>query len=255
VITGIAALDDGARSPVILIYFLTLVYAALAYPLASVIAVSASSVAAFVGLALLGPKGGNAYDTGYLWLFSTTLATAGVMCAWQAHIQSSQRDELSRLSRSDPLTGCLNRLGFDERFRAELRRAELAGEAVGLVTIDLEGFKAVNDQHGHAAGDDLLRWAAGAAGALLRAGDAMGRLGGDEFALVLRGADAGAAEQAAERLRAALGERVRATTGVAAFPAQGRDHDALLRQADADLYRRRARRLTPVAWPAANPAA
>jgi diguanylate cyclase (GGDEF)-like protein len=256
VITAIAAVDGGPHSPVVLVYFITLVYAALAYPLASVVVVSAASVVAFAGLALLvpTPAGAIANDAGYLWVFSTALATAGVMCAWQAQIQSSQRDELERLSRSDGLTGCLNRLGFDERFAQELRRAERATDVVGIVTMDLEGFKAINDRHGHEAGDELLRWTAAAAGGLLREGDALGRLGGDEFALLLRGADADAAEGAAERLRAALGERVRATTGVAAFPEHGRGHDELLRHADTDLYRRRARRLTPATWPPGAPA-
>jgi diguanylate cyclase (GGDEF)-like protein len=139
-----------------------------------------------------------------------------------------------------------DRRGLEERLHAELRRASVAGAAVGLVQLDLDDFKAVNDQHGHAAGDELLCWVAKTAAGVLRPGDALGRLGGDEFAAVLPGADAGEAEEVAERLRAALAERIGASAGSASLSSGAEDLDGLLRESDARLYAdKRGRRNAP----------
>jgi diguanylate cyclase (GGDEF)-like protein len=111
---------------------------------------------------------------------------------------------------------------------------------VAIVQLDLNGFKAVNDRHGHAAGDELLRWVGSTLQALLRASDATGRLGGDEFALLLPGVSAAEARVIANRTVAALAERVGSAAGVAVHPADGADGDALHRHADADLYAAKA---------------
>jgi hypothetical protein len=158
-----AGLDTGVRSPMVLTLFLTLVYAALSYPRWSVTVVSAASLVAVLALSELGTTHG-ALPTSPVYLIGlmTTLAVTGVMCICQARIQEQIRSELGRLSRSDPLTGCLNRLGFTERMATELARARLS--PVALVVIDFDGFKAVNDRHGHSAGDDLpTRWLGSAA--------------------------------------------------------------------------------------------
>src|SRR4029450_8123770 len=90
--------------------------------------------------------------------FIVCLGLTGVLCVWQSRLTERQRDELAELSRTDPLTGSLTRRGFAERLDAELQRAEREGGEVALIQLDLNGFKAVNDRHGHAAGDELLRW-------------------------------------------------------------------------------------------------
>jgi putative nucleotidyltransferase with HDIG domain len=105
-----------------------------------------------------------------------------------------------------------------------------------LVTLDLDDFKLVNDTRGHEAGDDLLRWVAERAGAVLRPMDSLGRLGGDEFAVLVPGAGGPEARRVASRLRDALGERVSVSVGVASFPFDGTDRDSLHRHADQDLY-------------------
>ena len=126
-----AGLDAGVRSPIVLMLFLTLVYAALSYPRWSVTVVSAASLVAVLALSELdGTRGALPTNPVYLVGLMTTLAVTGVMCICQARIQEQIRSELGRLSRSDPLTGCLNRLGFTERLAAELARAAgLAGGA------------------------------------------------------------------------------------------------------------------------------
>jgi diguanylate cyclase (GGDEF)-like protein len=241
-VTAIAALDGGAHSPTALVYFLTLVFAALSYPIASVVAVSVVSLVAFAGLAVFVTPFTTAERAGadYVWFFAVCLGVVGAMCVWQSQIQAGQRAHLRQLSRSDPLTGCLNRLGFAERFGEEIASARRHAASVGLIVLDLDGFKAVNDTLGHAAGDDLLRWVAATLSSLSRGGDVTGRLGGDEFTVMLRETDAAGLELSAARIRRALSERVQATTGVAAFPADGDDLDALLRHADAGLYAVRA---------------
>jgi hypothetical protein len=119
-----AGLDDGVRSPIVLMLFLTLVYAALSYPRWSVSVVSATSLVAVLALSRVPvPRNEGPTDPIYLVGLMLTLAITGVMCIYQARIQEHARAELARISRADPLTGALNRLGFGERLEQELRRA------------------------------------------------------------------------------------------------------------------------------------
>jgi diguanylate cyclase (GGDEF)-like protein/PAS domain S-box-containing protein len=156
--------------------------------------------------------------------------------------------EIRRLAFHDPLTGLANR----SHFGAELRAAIAGGEPVGLLFVDLDDFKLVNDTLGHSAGDDLLR----AVAERLDAGAGLvGRHGGDEFLVLLRGLQgdvAGAARAAAAAVSAQLAEpytiagrclRIEASVGSAAYPGEAADADALLGRADAAMYRakRRAR--------------
>jgi diguanylate cyclase (GGDEF)-like protein len=235
----IAYFDGGVTSPAALMLFLTLVFAALSYPLGSMVVVVLASVA---GVAIIGAVGGATEqpfvaDPAYVWVFLVSMALCGVLCMWQSRLAERQRHELAELSRTDPLTGCLNRRGFAERLDAELARAERDGGEVALIQLDLNDFKAVNDRRGHAAGDELLRWVGSTMAGLLRGSDATGRLGGDEFAMLLVGVSADEARAVADRTIAALAERIGATAGVACHPADGTTGEALHRHADAELYR------------------
>jgi diguanylate cyclase (GGDEF)-like protein len=244
VITLLAWLDGGIGSPGVLLLFMTLVFAALSYPLGSMISVAAISMLAVVMLQLVGSPAPHDFhpDGAYTMMLLVSLGLTGVLCVWQASVQASHRVELAHLSRTDPLTGCLNRRGFGERLNAELARAERTDEPLGLVQIDLDGFKAVNDRDGHAAGDELLCWVVRTTTALLRGVDAVGRLGGDEFAVLLPGADAQVADEVGHRIGAALAERIGASVGVATTMGDGRAPDALLRSADDRLYANKGRR-------------
>jgi diguanylate cyclase (GGDEF)-like protein len=238
-ISALALLDGGSTSPLIITFFAPLVFAGTCYPLRLAMNVGIGVVAAYLAISLMGPReevASSLYVAGLL-------ALVAGMCAWQAHLLERGRRELARMSRTDHLTGTLNRRGFHERAEGELARAERSGEPVALVLVDLDGFKHVNDAHGHAAGDSLLCWVADMLRTGLRPSDAAGRLGGDEFALLLPGIDAVAAREVAERLRVALDVRTSASFGVAAFPAR-RDPEALLAHADAELYREKPRART-----------
>jgi diguanylate cyclase (GGDEF)-like protein len=175
----------------------------------------------------------------------TSVAAAALACAafaWQARNHRAERASLARASHTDPLTGCLNRRGFEERAGDAIRAAMAENRPVGVIALDLDGFKQVNDSGGHAAGDRVLREVGARLPRAAGRGAVIGRLGGDEFALLLDGADEGAAIAAAGRLEAALAGVTRASIGVAAMPRHGTALDALLSWADARLYEAKIRR-------------
>jgi diguanylate cyclase (GGDEF)-like protein/PAS domain S-box-containing protein len=99
--------------------------------------------------------------------------------------QKLHEDELTHMADHDPLTGLLNRRGFEAALGAHLDRCERYGTAGALLMLDLDGFKAVNDTLGHAAGDEVIKSAATALASRLRQSDVIARLGGDEFAVLL----------------------------------------------------------------------
>ncbi len=233
VIDVMVALDGGVSSPTAALFFLPLVFASLAYPIKSLIAVGGMTISAYLGLAIA--QGGVPTTTIYVW--TCTLLTATWICARQAANHAEQSRVLNELSRTDSLTDSLNRRGFEEQFAIELARGRRAGTHVGLIVVDLDDFKAVNDLQGHAAGDELLRWVAMTMRDVLRPGDAIGRLGGDEFGVLLPDPGThGLVGVLRERLLDALGERTGASAGLAVCPEDGPDQAALFKTADSDLY-------------------
>jgi diguanylate cyclase (GGDEF)-like protein/putative nucleotidyltransferase with HDIG domain len=228
----VAGLDGGVTSPFASLWFLTLIFAGISYPFASMLA---ASVLNLLGFGIVAAVAGNP-PLDYVWFMLASLAFACGMCAWQAQKHDVQREDLARVSRSDPLTGCLNRRGFEERLAAEVSDSARHGHPFALILLDLDQFKFVNDSHGHAAGDDLLCWVVASTTAVLRPRDAFGRLGGDEFAIVVPGAGERDGVVLADRVRAALAPRISVTTGLACFPADGADRDELYQHADTELY-------------------
>ncbi|MBJ7457306.1 MAG: GGDEF domain-containing protein [Thermoleophilia bacterium] len=163
---------------------------------------------------------------------------AGALSA--ALVQRDLLRRLEHLSMSDPLTGLGNRRAFDEALEVEMARARRAGGSMGVVILDVDHFKQVNDRHGHQAGDDALVTVARVLAQEARAEDRACRIGGEEFALVLPGADDTAAAAVAERVRRAVEDAaaepagVTVSLGVAA--SRGDDPRGLLESADARLY-------------------
>ena len=153
----------------------------------------------------------------------------------------------------DPLTGLLNRTAFAAEVERELYRATRHHRAAGLLFLDVDRFKQVNDTHGHAVGDEYLLHVARALRRHLRAEDVCARHGGDEFTVLLTDLPAGddAADVAATiagDLYAALSEpfgldhtkhRATVTIGSAVFPHHGSTYHELMNRADADMYRRK----------------
>jgi diguanylate cyclase (GGDEF)-like protein len=161
-------------------------------------------------------------------------------------------DELGRQVVHDSLTGVLNRTGFGRSVEAVLADAMDRRARAGLLFVDLDGFKRLNDTHGHQVGDDLLREVAERLRGCLRGEDTVARLGGDEFAVVLpRVTQPGEVHAAARRVHAAFVEpftvaglemQLSASVGEAISPDHGTSIDDLVRHADAAMYREKAQR-------------
>ena len=152
---------------------------------------------------------------------------------------------LRHLADHDPLTGLLNRRGFEAALSAHVARCRRYGPAGALLVLDLDGFKDVNDTHGHHAGDALLVDVAVALHERVRETDVLARLGGDEFAVLLPVETAAQAEMAAEALvvvvREVGAERgVTASVGVALMDATVETGDELLVRADRAMYAAKA---------------
>ncbi|UVK85044.1 diguanylate cyclase [Pseudomonas sichuanensis] len=159
-------------------------------------------------------------------------------------------NQLHRLAHHDPLTGLPNRLVFEERLEGALASARRNHGRVALVFIDLNGFKAINDSLGHAAGDQVLQATAARLHEALRNSDSVARLGGDEFVTVLEGLSAERAPEdearvIAQRLLLPLeapirlgdrSQRVRVSLGIALFPDHGQTRDQLIHVADLAMY-------------------
>jgi diguanylate cyclase (GGDEF)-like protein len=227
-----AAADGGTTSPLALIFFMPVVFASLSYPRASVLAVGSLTVASFLVLAAM--HGDTQW--GYEGIFAVMLACTCAMSSWQARLHHRQRLALMEVSRADPLTGCLNRRGFEERAIAELGASTRRASQGAVIVLDIDHFKEVNDRHGHAAGDELLRWVVRKLRATVRGADAIGRLGGDEFAVLFADIDATGAVEGVARITEALSERAPCSVGMASFPLDGVELEELMRQADIRLY-------------------
>ncbi len=151
------------------------------------------------------------------------------------------RERIADANRTDPLTGLLNRRAFEELLELELDRATRAGRPLSVVVGDIDGFRAINEREGHAAGDATLQAVAQNALKWKRRIDHAARIGGEEFALLLPETDERGAFIVAERLRRAVHRSfVDASTGVnfsfgvATAPSHGEDAVELLRAAGHD---------------------
>ncbi len=113
-------------------------------------------------------------------------------------------DEVTRLASIDPLTGLFNRRYFDSRLEAELQRSRRHGEPLTLLMVDIDNFKAINDEHGHMVGDRLLRCVSERLRRGVRIFDVCARYGGDEFAILMPSSNVDTAVLVAERIRTSV---------------------------------------------------
>ena len=163
-------------------------------------------------------------------------------------------EELRFLAHHDPLTALTNRSLFNDRLDAALHEAQRHNRSLALLFVDIDGFKGINDEHGHAMGDRVLCAIARRLERCVRESDLVARMGGDEFTLMLT--DIQSPEAVALRVAqilAVMAEPLGAefggltmpscSIGVAVYPADGLDADALLSHADGDMYRIKRQRL------------
>lgn len=167
--------------------------------------------------------------------------------------------ELVALARTDPLTGCANRRHFLETLELEQQRSRRSGHPYCLLSLDLDHFKAVNDQHGHAAGDEVLRAFTRTVQDHLRKTDALGRLGGEEFSVLLPDTAASEGALVAEKIRAHTelsqvlhdGQAIRWTVsvgGVQSQPEDGAPPAKWLEASDQALYQAKSQGRNRVVW-------
>jgi diguanylate cyclase len=163
-----------------------------------------------------------------------------------------QLSKAEHASLHDELTGLPNRRMLARRLHETMDHAREMGTLLALVVIDLDGFKEINDTLGHAAGDEVLRWAARQFRAQLNQEDVLARLGGDEFAVILTDIpERDAAQRAAQSLRCALDSgmlilgrqlAIRASVGFSLYPYESDNADRLYAIADRAMYDRKPRR-------------
>ena len=154
--------------------------------------------------------------------------------------------QLERLSHEDPLTGLANRRRWDAELTSVCTAARHGGGVVGVVLLDIDHFKTVNDRHGHAGGDEVLRQVATLLRDRVRCEDLVARLGGDELAVLMPGADIDRAVEPAEWLRVEAGElqppgfppgELSLSLGVAAVAGEHAYPMEVMSRADEQLYR------------------
>ncbi len=181
------------------------------------------------------------------WLFA--IAGASLLFALlrrEASKRDAVEDGLRRLAMYDPLTGLLNRSSFAENLELAVARAAREDRKVGVVFVDLDGFKGINDAHGHHVGDHLLKEVARRIRRVVRSDDHAGRFGGDEFVILFHGDREESGKRVTERLMEALRAplwidgrllAVTASVGYAMYPDHGTMGEHLLRAADLAMYR------------------
>ena len=172
--------------------------------------------------------------------------------AYQAEISRANvelrklNEELNLRARFDSLTGCVNRRQFLDSLEGELKQSRRFGYPCALAVLDIDHFKSVNDQYGHAAGDAVLKNFADSVGHCLRSSDLFGRLGGEEFGLLMPDTSLAGALGLAERIRDVVAQAVAevgthrisctVSIGVASWRGGGEAAEALMARADEAMY-------------------
>jgi diguanylate cyclase (GGDEF)-like protein len=234
-------LDGGASSPLDALLFLTLTFLAVAYSPYGVVLMGSLMTAAYTFFVELpGLTTSGLFFLAIMGAFTMVcaMASANAWAAYDRQVLLIRTQET--LASTDPLTGIPNRRAYLERV-ADAVDAAAWGHQTVVCLVDLDGFKAVNDAGGHAAGDAMLKGVAAALGAAVRETDTVARLGGDEFAVLADISVAFSGEMLAERLRDAvvrMGQPSGVTASVGVAEVQpGDDVEDLMHRADAAMYR------------------
>ena len=183
-----------------------------------------------------------------------------IMCrliaASMFHAARHETEVLYHSATHDTLTGLANRALFHDRLRQGMDAARRKGSLAGVLNLDMDGLKSINDRFGHRAGDAAIRELAERLGRVVRESDTVARLGGDEFGIILPGIrDRSVAESAVARIRSEFPApltfegaslAIEASIGLAVFPEDAGDLDELLETADKLMYRdKQARKQAP----------
>jgi diguanylate cyclase (GGDEF)-like protein len=237
-------LDGGLRSPLLYLVLFPVIYAALAFRPAAVVACAISALTEVV--TIRATNGVHMVPRDMLFMI---LAVVGGMSSlavaasvYRTRLQASEvilAAELALLADTDGLTGCLNRRAFHDRLASEIDRAVRHDRPLCLLIADIDDFKSVNDNYGHPIGDEALALVGAALRNELRSSGVAGRLGGDEFGVILTETALGGAETQARRISQRLDDEasiVKLSIGVAALDHAEPTSQRLARDADRALY-------------------
>ncbi|MEM9039513.1 MAG: GGDEF domain-containing protein [Actinomycetota bacterium] len=177
-------------------------------------------------------------------LYATLLLLSTVLLGLAAWTFLAERSSLEKRATTDDLTGLVNRREFERLAIEEIEKSERLSSGACIMVVDLNGFKEINDTHGHQFGDLVLKAVSERLVSAVRDTDRVGRWGGDEFVILLPGLEErSAVRNRAERISDGLAEspvvgdiRMQASIGAAIFPRHGRDLDSLIRTADVAMY-------------------
>lgn len=231
---GIAAVLTSSDHPgtvvaALLVVPVLMVY--LGFQPAGMARLAAAVVIAICAVAVFGGRIEPMHTSSGSWV----VVYGGIVCWLVLEVSLALGEDLSRVVRTDPLTGALNRRGLN-RYVRETRRS---GAERWILVADIDGLKPLNDQHGHAAGDALLRATVASWQEVLGPNDVVGRWGGDEFVIIFRASGEAAAREVEARLREAAAQPFSA--GLVRLQ-YGPGLDMLVRLADDDLYREKRER-------------
>ncbi len=244
VIATALGLDGGAGSPLAGLLVLPVLFGGLLYRLRDVIGLSVLALGSFALVIVTGQtvSGGRASATAVMIVVAGSISATAAM---NRHISDEERrtltERLHGMATHDGLTGCLNYQAFQEALVAESLRARRYGHPFSVVIADLDGFKGINDRHGHGVGDVTLTSVTSALLSAVRSTDLVGRIGGDEFAVLLPETAPGETRALVERMqthtrRLIIPEPVTLSFGVSTWLEDGDSPNELLRRADRALY-------------------
>jgi diguanylate cyclase (GGDEF)-like protein len=245
-----AAIDGGTHSPLSYLLVLPLMFAALAYAQRYVIWLALLAVASAAGIGSATPHPQAAATL----IMVLATAIAGILTVGGASNRARLNQQLVDMAALDSMTGCLARGAFNRRLAEEVDRARRYRRTFGLVMVDVDNLKRLNDTAGHRAGDEALRAVAVGLRAAARASDVVGRLGGDEFAVLLPETDAYDVETVLGRLRSVSygeGEPAPVTLSLGSTVWSGPEDsaEAMFSRADDALYAaKHAGRARSVVW-------
>ncbi|NYI40376.1 GGDEF domain-containing protein [Demequina lutea] len=210
------------------LYLLTATFAALLFSARAALAHIGAAGVCYAAVLAFGPATAETPEVAWAAVFGTIAVVGAVVLGLVSVLRLA--------ATVDPLTGLANRRAWDERLDEEMERSRRTGTTVTVVLVDLDGFKAVNDRDGHAAGDHLLQTIAHAWQKQVRdGGDFLARIGGDEFAVLAPGTDQVEIRRLIKRFEEVTPARVSFSSGEATWDQTERAPD-LLRRADLAMY-------------------
>ncbi len=240
-----SALDGGINSPIASIWVLPTIYLLMGFSRAAICFCGSIAIGLYLVVAWLTP--GN-LDFAAFVMQVVVLADAVFMVLLGAiareereEVLTAVRNQLSVLATVDSLTGCINQQAFTHIAAREVTRAVRYQHEISMLALDVDRFKSVNDEHGHLAGDDVLRRLGAALRASVRGTDIVARVGGDELLVLCPETNASAAKKLAERLRASAQQlkvpfKVTLSVGICTLRPTNADPQQLREYADRALY-------------------